>query len=76
MAHIEELPAHAFIRYVREIEHVSISEKLDGANLQVGIDNNGFYTSRGAKGGDKQYTSDGLWYNIRKHIYESGPQGP
>jgi len=58
IAHIEELPTHAFIKYVREIEHVSISEKLDGANLQVGIDEHGFYTSRGAKGGDKQYNSD------------------
>ena len=58
IAHIEELPTHAFIKYVREIEHVSISEKLDGANLQVGIDEHGFYTSRGQKGGDKQYNSD------------------
>ena len=26
MAHIEELPTHAFIKYVREIEHVSIDK--------------------------------------------------
>ena len=48
--HIEDLPLAAFIKAVRNIGNMHASEKLDGANLWMGLDENGaLFTSREGK---------------------------
>lgn len=50
IAHIEDLPLAAFIKAVRNIGTMHASEKLDGANLWMGLDNEGrLFTSREGK---------------------------
>ena len=54
--HIEDLHPEEFLRSVKNIAYLIATEKLDGANLTVGIDNHGqLYTSREAKGGERMY---------------------
>ena len=50
IVHIEDLPIDAFIDTLRNIPSMSAQEKLDGANLWVGVDEDGkFFTSREGK---------------------------
>ena len=53
--HIEDLPASDFIHILNHIRECEATEKLDGAQLLFGIDENGFYTSRESKGGVRCY---------------------
>ena len=54
--HIEALPPEKFISVVKNINKFIASEKLDGANLIFGFENDGrFYTSREAKRGGRMY---------------------
>ncbi len=56
ITHIEDLPVDEFIRAVRNLNMYEISEKIDGANLQFGVDEEGkFFTSREGKGGQRYY---------------------
>lgn len=57
IVHIEDLPVDEFIVAIKNLNQFEISEKVDGANLQFGLDeNNKFYTSREGKGGDRYYS--------------------
>lgn len=50
ITHIEDLPLAAFIKAVRNIGTMHASEKLDGANLWMGLDDEGrLFTSREGK---------------------------
>ena len=51
MLHIEDLPIAEFIEYVKGLKGKNISEKLDGAQLEFGLDENGVYTTREGKTG-------------------------
>ena len=54
--HIEALPADKFIHAVETITEFTATEKLDGANLAFGFENDGrFYTSRETKSGNRMY---------------------
>lgn len=58
ITHIEELAVSDFIKALRNLHHYEVSEKVDGSNLQFGIDENGFYTTREQKGGRRQYSAE------------------
>lgn len=49
ITHIEDLPLEKFIDTVENIKDKIVTEKLDGANLWFGVDENGFFTSREGK---------------------------
>lgn len=53
--HIEDLAVDEFIRALRTFDEYEISEKIDGSNIQFGIDDNGFYTTREDFGGKRVY---------------------
>jgi hypothetical protein len=56
IAHIEDLDIETFIRSIENIHKLEAIQKLDGANLRVGIDENGeLFTSREQKGGKRFY---------------------
>lgn len=56
ISHIEDLPPEEFLHSVKNIATLIATEKLDGANLTIGIDKEGnLYTSREAKGGNRTY---------------------
>jgi hypothetical protein len=56
IVHIEDLAPEEFLHNVKNIATLIATEKLDGAQLIAGVDNNGqFYTSREAKGGQRMY---------------------
>jgi hypothetical protein len=50
ITHLEDLPISEFIRAVETLKDKTITEKLDGANLWFGIDEDGLFTSREGKG--------------------------
>ena len=56
--HVEDLPIDEFIGVLRNMSNMTAQEKLDGANLWVGIDEEGkFFTSREGKrkNADRRY---------------------
>jgi hypothetical protein len=56
ITHIEDLPIETFIRLVKGLNDLKAVQKLDGANLLMGIDLKGkLYTSREQKGGERFY---------------------
>jgi hypothetical protein len=55
ISHIEDLPIAEFIHALNNLHEYGITEKLDGAQILFGIDDNGFYTSRETKGGLRIY---------------------
>lgn len=55
--HIEELSPRDFLSVVENLRSCIITEKVDGANLYVGRDENGLYTSREGKGGIRYHNS-------------------
>ena len=63
ITHIEDLATPEFIRVVNNLKEYYITEKVDGAQLLFGIDENGFYTSRETKGGMRVYAEEG--YDIK-----------
>ena len=57
--HLEDLPPQKFLDVVENLAVYTITEKLDGANLVFGFDNEGeFYTSRETKSGNRYYTAE------------------
>jgi hypothetical protein len=58
ITHVEDLAVDQFIDALRNFEDYEISEKVDGANIQFGIDDYGFYTTREDKGGQRVYNAD------------------
>jgi len=59
ISHLEDLPVSEFVRVLRSLDEFTITEKLDGANLVFGFDNNGvLYTSRETKKGKRYYSAD------------------
>lgn len=55
ITHIEDLSVAEFLKTVENISEFEITEKVDGSQILFGIDNNGFYTSRETKGGERIY---------------------
>jgi hypothetical protein len=56
--HVEDLPVDEFIGVIKNITNLQAQEKLDGANLWMGIDDQGkFFTSREGKrhGSERRY---------------------
>lgn len=58
IAHIEDLKIDQFISSLRNLRNYEISEKIDGSNIQFGLDEKGFYTAREGKGGERVYNVD------------------
>ena len=59
ISHLEDLGVEDFLKRVENIADLVATEKLDGANLYFGLDNDGkFYTSRAGKGGTDLYHSE------------------
>lgn len=59
IAHIEDLSLEAFMRLLGNLDKLTAVQKLDGANLRAGFDDQGkFYTSREQKGGKRFYALD------------------
>lgn len=61
--HIEDLPLAEFFKVINSLHEHELTEKLDGAQILFGIDENGFYTSRESKGGVRIYNESE--YDIR-----------
>lgn len=55
ITHVEDLKIDQFIDALRNFEEYEVSEKIDGSNIQFGIDEGGFYTSREDKGGKRMH---------------------
>lgn len=56
ITHLEDLSPQDFLNAIQSLNSYEITEKIDGAALQFGIDNTGkFFTSRTAKGGHDYY---------------------
>lgn len=56
ISHLEDLAPEEFLHAVKNLTNLIATEKLDGANMIVGIDNDGkMYTSRETKGGGRTY---------------------
>lgn len=54
--HLEDLQVDEMLRLLKSLSTLRIVQKLDGANLHVGVDLEGkVYTSREQKGGDRFY---------------------
>jgi len=53
--HVEDLKVDEFIAALRNFDDYEISEKVDGSNIQFGIDEKGFYTTREDFGGKRVY---------------------
>jgi len=54
--HLEDMDIESFLRVIEKLHELSAVQKLDGANLRVGIDENGdMFTSREQKGGRRFY---------------------
>lgn len=56
ISHIEDLPILQFLTLIQELVEYEVTEKVDGAEILFGIDDNGFYTSREYKGGIRVYS--------------------
>lgn len=55
--HLEDLNIDEMLRLLKRLTKLKAVQKLDGANLRVGVDLDGkLYTSREQKGGDRFYT--------------------
>jgi len=55
--HLEDLDVETFIRVLENLHELEAVQKLDGANLRVGLDERGdLYTSREQKGGKRFYS--------------------
>ena len=55
--HVEDLDVESFTRALKDLRKLRAVQKLDGANLRGGLDENGkFYTSREMKGGKRYYS--------------------
>lgn len=59
IVHIEDQPVDAFIKSVKSIKDMIVTEKLDGSNLWFGLDDNGLFTSREGKSPKK-----GRFYDV------------
>jgi hypothetical protein len=56
IAHLEDLDVEAFLRVIEKLHEFEAVQKLDGANLRVGLDEHGeMFTSREQKGGRRFY---------------------
>src|SRR5574343_465869 len=56
ITHIEDLDIETFLRAVERLPELEAVQKLDGANLRVGIDESSeMFTSREQKGGKRFY---------------------
>jgi hypothetical protein len=56
IAHLEDLDIETFLRSIEKLHELEAVQKLDGANLRVGLDEDGeLFTSREQKGGRRFY---------------------
>jgi len=65
IAHIEDAEVQQFINTIENLSHMIVSEKLDGANMIIGLDEEGkFYTGRANhKGGGERFRTPKDWIN-------------
>lgn len=57
ITHVEDLDVEAFIRLIEKLHELEAVQKLDGANLRSGLDDDGkLFTSREQKGGKRFYS--------------------
>lgn len=57
ISHLEDLDVESFIRAIDKLHDLQAVQKLDGANLRMGLDDNGrMYTSREQKGGKRFFS--------------------
>lgn len=55
--HVEDLDVEEFVSSLKKLKELEAVQKLDGANLRMGLDSSGkFYTSREQKGGKRFYS--------------------
>ena len=71
ITHIEDLSVGKFVSVVRNISEHEITEKVDGAQILFGIDDNGFYTSRETKGGRRVYNQSDYGYKFSETYMRS-----
>jgi len=66
ITHIEDASMEEFLHTVENLAKMTVTEKLDGANMWFGINDNGeFYTARGShKGGGEEFKSPGDWQTV------------
>lgn len=56
ITHVEDLDIESFLRVIEKLHEFQAVQKLDGANLRVGLDEDGeLFTSREQKGGRRFY---------------------
>lgn len=58
ITHFEDLPHTDIVGILSDLGNYQITEKVDGAQILFGIDENGFYTSRETKGGERIYNEE------------------
>jgi|GEM_PF-6768994 len=61
ITHIEDLSEDEFLRAVKNLNSWEISEKVDGAAMRFGFDDDGFFTSRENKGDDRRIRNGDEW---------------
>jgi len=67
ITHIEELEPREFLKAVKTLNTWEITEKMDGAAMQFGFDNDGFFTAREKKGGTERIRNADEWGNKFMH---------
>ena len=56
IVHLEDMDIEAFLRVIEKLHEMQAVQKLDGANLRIGLDEDGeLFTSREQKGGRRFY---------------------
>lgn len=58
ITHFENLPIDQFLDVIKNMDKHLFTEKIDGANMQIGKDDRGVFTSREQKGGRRFYKDD------------------
>lgn len=77
ITHIEDAEVQEFIHTVENLANMIVSEKLDGANLTMGLDEKGkFFTGRGAhKGGGERFRKASDWVSAMGGATAFAPNG-
>lgn len=55
ITHIEDLNTSDFLQVTTNLVEYEVTEKVDGSQILFGLDDQGFYTSRETKGGERVY---------------------
>lgn len=71
--HIDDpkIPIDQLVDVIENLEQFEITEKVDGSHLCIGMDEQGFYTSRTRKGGRHYHSSDSWETDFRSTGFRS-----